>query len=78
MDSILPHSFFVKCEDEVVKIRVEYQGIPTKCDHCKVFGHDTKKCITTQVAHLVQMQKETENVKDDGWQTVKAKGKKKD
>ncbi|KAL7238196.1 hypothetical protein ACSBR2_004317 [Camellia fascicularis] len=27
VDSILPHSFFVKCEDEVVEIRVEYQDM---------------------------------------------------
>ncbi|XP_028077524.1 uncharacterized protein LOC114279476 [Camellia sinensis] len=77
VESTLPQSFFVKCEEEVVEIRVEYQGLPTKCEHCKVFGHNTKNCITNQVAQLVQMQKQSENEKDGGWQTVKAKGKKK-
>lgn len=76
VDSALPQSFFVKYEDEVVEIRVEYQGIPAKCEHCKAFGHDTKKCITNQVAKLVQLQKETDNEQDDGWKTVKTKGKK--
>lgn len=77
VESTLPQSFFVKCEEKVVEIRVEYQGLPAKREYCKVFGHDTKKCITNQVAQLVQMQKETENEKDEGWETVKAKGKKK-
>ncbi|KAL7207898.1 hypothetical protein ACSBR1_029781 [Camellia fascicularis] len=77
VDSSLPPCFFVKCGEDVVEIRVEYQGIPTKCDHCKVFGHDTKRCITNQVAQLVQLQKETKIEKNDGWKTVKAKGKKK-
>lgn len=76
VDSTLPQSFFVKYEDEVVEIRVEYEGIPAKCEHCKAFGHDTKKCITNQVAKLVQLQKEIGNEQDDGWKTVKTKGKK--
>lgn len=77
VESALPQNFLVRCDDEVVEIRVEYQGIPAKCEHCKVFGHDTKKCIANQVAHLVQMQQKAENLQEDDWQTVKAKGKKK-
>ncbi|KAL7185619.1 hypothetical protein ACSBR2_027544 [Camellia fascicularis] len=75
VDSPLPQNFFVKCEDEVVEIRVEYHGIPAKCEHCRVFGHDTKNCISNQVAQLVKMQKVTEEDKEDGWKTVKFKGK---
>ncbi|KAL7176506.1 hypothetical protein ACSBR2_029938 [Camellia fascicularis] len=77
VESVIPESFFVKCGDEAVEIRVEYQGIPAKYENCKVFGHNTKNCIKSQVAKLVQMQKETENEKEDKWKTVKAKGKKK-
>lgn len=77
VESALPQNFLVRCDDEVVEIRVEYQGIPAKCEHCKVFGHDTKKCIANQVAHLVQMQQKAENLQEDDWQAVKAKGKKK-
>ncbi|XP_028090815.1 uncharacterized protein LOC114291026 [Camellia sinensis] len=77
VDSPLPQNFFVKCEDEVVEIRVEYQGTPAKCEHCRVFGHDTKNCISNQVAQLVKMQKVTEEDKKDGWKTIKSKGKKK-
>lgn len=78
VDSELPQNFHIRCEDEVVEIRVEYQSIPAKCDNCRVFGHDTKNCITTQVAKLVQLQKETENAKEtDEWQSVKSRGKKK-
>lgn len=77
VDSPLSLNFFVKCEGKVMEIRVEYQGIPAKCEHCRVFGHDTKNCVPTQVAHLDQMQKETEEDKEEGWQTVKSKGKKK-
>lgn len=60
VESTLPQSFFVKCEEEVVEIRVKYQGLPAKCEHCKVFGH-----------------KESENEKDEGWQIVKEKSKRK-
>lgn len=77
VESVIPESFVVKLGDEVVEIRVEYQGIPIKCENCMVFGHDTKNCIKYQVAKLVQIQKETKNEKEDGWKTVKAKGKKK-
>lgn len=28
VESVIPESFFVKCGDEAVEIRVEYQGIP--------------------------------------------------
>ncbi|XP_028057938.1 uncharacterized protein LOC114261824 [Camellia sinensis] len=75
--SELPHQFFLRCEDEVVEIKVEYQGLPAKCEHCRVFGHDTKKCVTAQVEKLTQMQKVTGVAIEDEWQHVKDKGKKK-
>ncbi|XP_028069052.1 uncharacterized protein LOC114271647 [Camellia sinensis] len=53
------------------------RGLPVKCERCSVFGHDTTKCVTTQVAKLVNLQKETENNPDPGWSIVKAKGKRK-
>ncbi|KAF5933090.1 hypothetical protein HYC85_029261 [Camellia sinensis] len=55
----------------------KYQGLPVKCEYCHVFGHDTTKCVTTQVAKLVNVHKETENNPDPGWSTVKVKGKRK-
>ena len=58
-------------------IQGEYQGLPTKCEHCLALGHDTTKCVTTQVAKLVNLHKETENSPDPGWSTVLAKGKRK-
>ncbi|KAL7170673.1 hypothetical protein ACSBR2_035535 [Camellia fascicularis] len=62
-----PPSFPVYCGDQQVNVNVEYQGLPSKCEHCVVFGHDTTKCVTTQVAKLVNLQKETENNPDPGW-----------
>ncbi|XP_028073502.1 uncharacterized protein LOC114275708 [Camellia sinensis] len=51
-------------------------GLPAKCEHCVAFGHDTTRCVTTQVAKLVSLQKETEeNPTEPGWTTIIAKGK---
>ncbi|XP_028087316.1 uncharacterized protein LOC114288025 [Camellia sinensis] len=51
-------------------------GLPAKCEHCVAFGHDTTRCVTTQVAKLVSLQKETEeNPTEPGWTTIMAKGK---
>ena len=35
VDSELPQHFFVRCEEEVVEIKVEYQGIPTSANTVK-------------------------------------------
>ncbi|XP_028063083.1 uncharacterized protein LOC114266401 [Camellia sinensis] len=35
VDSELPQHFFVRCEEEVVEIKVEYQGIPTSANTAK-------------------------------------------
>ncbi|XP_028074446.1 uncharacterized protein LOC114276808 [Camellia sinensis] len=75
--STLPSMFKVNCEDAEAVVKVEYQGLPPKCDHCVVFGHDTTKCVKTQVAALLNLQKQTEDNPDPGWETVKAKGKRK-
>ncbi|XP_028118134.1 uncharacterized protein LOC114315721 [Camellia sinensis] len=75
--SNLPSMFRVNCEDAEAVVKVEYQGLPPKCDHCVVFGHDTTKCVKTQVAALLNLQKQTEDNPDPGWETVKAKGKRK-
>ncbi|XP_028118772.1 uncharacterized protein LOC114316296 [Camellia sinensis] len=75
--STLPLMFKVSCEEEDVVVKVEYQGLPPKCEHCMVFGHDTTKCVKTEVAALIKIQKETENNPDPGWETIKAKGKRK-
>ncbi|XP_028073153.1 uncharacterized protein LOC114275333 [Camellia sinensis] len=72
-----PPSFPVKCGEKQVIVKVEYQGLPSKCEHCLVFGHDTTKCVTTQVAKLVNLQKDTENNPNPGWSTVQAKEKRK-
>lgn len=40
--SLLPNDFQIKYKGETVTIRVEYQGVLVKCEHCGVFGHDTK------------------------------------
>ncbi|XP_028066232.1 uncharacterized protein LOC114269176 [Camellia sinensis] len=46
-----------------------------RCEHCKVFGHNSKNCVAAHVEKLVQMQKETDHQPDDEWTLVKAKGK---
>ncbi|GMQ03516.1 hypothetical protein CsSME_00049289 [Camellia sinensis var. sinensis] len=33
-NSNLPEDFFIKCAEEIVKITVEYQGVPVRCTHC--------------------------------------------
>ncbi|XP_028083502.1 uncharacterized protein LOC114284753 [Camellia sinensis] len=75
--SNLPAMFNISCGGNTIVVRVEYQGLPAKCDHCIAFGHNTSKCDKTQVEHLVNLQKETEDNPDPGWSTVKAKGKRK-
>ncbi|XP_028119770.1 uncharacterized protein LOC114317256 [Camellia sinensis] len=70
----------VWCDDEAVLIRVEYQGLPAICQHCQIFGHEIAKCVSTQVAHLISLQKNTEEQTTelvDEWTTVTAKGKRK-
>ncbi|XP_028063035.1 uncharacterized protein LOC114266353 [Camellia sinensis] len=63
--SKFPSYFQIRCEDEAVLIRVEYQGFPSICQHCQIFGHNTDKCVPKQVAQLVSLQKTTEeNVSD--------------
>ncbi|XP_028108374.1 uncharacterized protein LOC114307170 [Camellia sinensis] len=77
--SLLLDDFQIKCEGETVTIRVEYQGVPVKCEHCGVFGHETKVCFSAQVFKLISLQKASEqNPKDEeGWSQVKDKGKRK-
>ena len=78
--SKLPTYFQIWCDDEAVLIRVEYQGLPAICQHCQIFGHETAKCVSTQVAHLISLQKNTEEQTTelvDEWTTVTAKGKRK-
>ncbi|XP_028123740.1 uncharacterized protein LOC114320860 [Camellia sinensis] len=72
-----PPSFPIYCGEDQVIAKVEYQGLPVKCEHCLVFGHDTTKCVTTQVAKLVNLQKETENNSNPRWSIVKSKVKEK-
>ncbi|XP_028126071.1 uncharacterized protein LOC114322842 [Camellia sinensis] len=73
----LPSMFKVNCEGEKGIVKVEYQGLPPKCDHCVAFGHDTTKCVKTQVAQLISLQKKTDDNSDPGWNIVKANGKRK-
>ncbi|XP_028124903.1 uncharacterized protein LOC114321868 [Camellia sinensis] len=78
-DSLFPYSFSITNEGDSIEIRVEYQGVPSRCAHCNVFGHETKQCLSTQVSKLIELQKETENLSGEevGWTTVKNKGKQK-
>lgn len=78
-DSPFPKSFLLANEGESVEVRVEYQGVPTRCAHCNVFGHETKSCVSAQVTKLIELQKQTENLPgdEDRWSKVIAKGKKK-
>ena len=79
--SKLPTYFQIRHDDEAVLIRVEYQGLPSRCQHCQIFGHSTQKCVSQQVAKLISMQKTSEenvNAQDEGWTTVIAKGKRKE
>ncbi|XP_028090360.1 uncharacterized protein LOC114290623 [Camellia sinensis] len=75
--SILTAMFKVDCEGADAIVKVEYQGLPPKCEHCIAFGHDTARCVKTQVAALINSQKEVQNHPDPGWETVMAKGKRK-
>ncbi|KAL7163729.1 hypothetical protein ACSBR2_039783 [Camellia fascicularis] len=54
-DSIFPDNFVITSGDESISIRVEYQGVPSKCVHCNVFGHDTKTCLSAQVTKLIEL-----------------------
>ncbi|KAL7219623.1 hypothetical protein ACSBR2_012643 [Camellia fascicularis] len=78
-DSLFPDSFSITSEGDSIEIRVKYQGVPSRCAHCNVFGHETKQCLSAQVSKLIELQKETENLsgKEVGWTTVKNKGKRK-
>lgn len=78
-DSLFPDSFSITSEGDSVEIRVEYQGVPSRCAHCNVFGHETKQCLSAQVPKLIELQKETENLSGEevGWTTMKNKGKRK-
>ncbi|XP_028121750.1 uncharacterized protein LOC114318961 [Camellia sinensis] len=72
--------FQIRCGDDAVLIKAEYQGLPSVCQHCQIFGHSTEKCVSKQVAQLISLQKVTEenvNPQEEGWTTVQAKGKRK-
>ncbi|XP_028105702.1 uncharacterized protein LOC114304747 [Camellia sinensis] len=77
-ESAFPDSFLLTDGDASMNIHVEYQGVPSRCTHCHVFGHETKTCLSAQVTHLIELQKNSEEqIEDDeGWTTVKDKGKK--
>ncbi|XP_028107535.1 uncharacterized protein LOC114306486 [Camellia sinensis] len=78
-ESAFPDSFLLTDGDISMNIHVEYQGVPSRCTHCHGFGHETKTCLSAQVTHLIELQKNSEErVEDDGgWTTVKDKGKRK-
>ncbi|GMP29830.1 hypothetical protein CsSME_00004772 [Camellia sinensis var. sinensis] len=78
-ESSFPESFFITSEGESVEIRMEYQGVPTMCSHCCVFGHETKICLSARVSKLSETQVSTADnpSKGDGWTTIKDKGKRK-
>ncbi|XP_028074447.1 uncharacterized protein LOC114276809 [Camellia sinensis] len=78
-ESAFPDSFLLTDGDASMNIHVEYQGVPSRCTHCHVFEHETKTCLSAQVTHLIELQKNSEEqIEDDeGWTTVKDKGKKK-
>ncbi|XP_028121752.1 uncharacterized protein LOC114318964 [Camellia sinensis] len=78
-DSAFPDSFVITSGEESITIHVEYQGVPSRCLHCHVFGHETKTCLSAQVEKLVELQKITEESVelDGGWTKVKDKGKRK-
>ncbi|XP_028055414.1 uncharacterized protein LOC114259581 [Camellia sinensis] len=72
--------FQIRCGDDAVLIKAEYQGLPSVCQHCQIFGHSTEKCVSKQVAQLISLQKVTDenvNPQEEGWTTVQAKGKRK-
>ncbi|KAL7234461.1 hypothetical protein ACSBR1_017962 [Camellia fascicularis] len=78
--SKLPTYFQIRHDDDAVLIRAEYQGLPSRCQHCQIFGHSTLKCVSTQVAKLISQQKTSEenaNIQEEGWTTIQAKGKRK-
>ncbi|XP_028059832.1 uncharacterized protein LOC114263483 [Camellia sinensis] len=77
--SAFPDSFALTSGDDSITIQVEYQGVPSRCMHCQVFGHDTKTCLSAQVEKLVELQKNTEERVESvgGWMKVKDKGKRK-
>ncbi|KAL7182843.1 hypothetical protein ACSBR1_041503 [Camellia fascicularis] len=60
-NSILPEEFFIKCEEDIVRIKVKYQGVPIRCTHCGVFGHETKTCVSAQVTQLIALQESSKN-----------------
>ncbi|XP_028111016.1 uncharacterized protein LOC114309476 [Camellia sinensis] len=77
--SAFPDSFALTSGDDSVPIHVEYQGVPSQCLHCQVFGHDTKTCLSAQVEKLVELQKNTEEKVESvgGWMKVRDEGKRK-
>ncbi|XP_028073464.1 uncharacterized protein LOC114275670 isoform X2 [Camellia sinensis] len=75
--SKFPTMYNISCGGDHVVIHVEYQGLPAKCEHYLVFGHDTTKCVKTQVEKLVTLHKVNENEPEPGWSTIKSKGKRK-
>ncbi|XP_028100106.1 uncharacterized protein LOC114299541 [Camellia sinensis] len=78
-DFVFPDSFVITSGDVSINIRVEYQGVPSRCEHCNVFGHETKNCLSAQVTKLIKLQKNNEDMveSDAGWTKVKDKGKRK-
>lgn len=78
-DSTFPDRFDITSRDASITIHVEYQGVPSRCVHCHVYGHETKTCLSAQVTKLIELQKSIEDrvEPDEGWTKVKDKGKRK-
>ncbi|XP_028095113.1 uncharacterized protein LOC114295119 [Camellia sinensis] len=74
-DSAFLDSFVITSGEESITIHVEYQGVPFRCLHCHVVGHETKTYLSAQVEKLVELKKITEErvELDGGWTKVKDK-----
>lgn len=78
VDSALPSDFLIRCDDDVVEVRVEYLWTPAKCPNCKVFGHSEEKCVKPQVARaLLENQQTKDALRDETWKLNVARGKRK-
>ena len=61
MDSKFPeHLDFVNDNDVVVRLQVDYEWKPTKCDHCHMFGHKEDDCRKKTKAKRVWREVQTQ------------------
>ena len=73
-----PHRIPIRCGDEILEVRVEYQWVLAMCSKCMTYGHGWENCEKEDVIVNVVPEKGSDfEEEEQEWEIAKRKGKKK-